>query len=511
MLTLPAGCRWGLPRLALALFAVTTGCRAPGRGPAVAPSPMSSATSSFPSDAAVHALLVAAVPDATVHGALVGLVEAGRAPRIIAHGLASPGGPPLDAGSVLEIGSVTKAFTGVLLADMARRSEVRLDEAVGEVLRVPRVPAFDGRPITLADLATHTSGLPAMPTNFPKREDAAAYTAYTPANLLAFLAGHALSRAPGTQWVYSNLVALLGPALAARGGAPYPALLATRVLEPLGMTHTGFAPVPDVAAHGTRGTDGYGESQPALEAPAFQAAGGLKSTMHDLVTFAAANLAPDTAGIYAALRESRRARWGPMNADGDSMALGWATDTLGGAGLTGGTFGYTTYVYVNPREHRAVVVMTNFAGPEATLLGAHLLRPAEVAAPRPTPARALVVAYRAGGLPALLARDAALRAAAPDGAAAAQAEIATLNSVGYWLLRRGALVDAVAVFQRNAERYPDEPNPHDSLGEAYLKAGRLAEAIRSYERAVALAEAAGSPDTTRYRAALERARAAATP
>jgi CubicO group peptidase (beta-lactamase class C family) len=73
---------------------------------------------------------------------------------------------PPDAGTVFEIGSITKVFTAALLAEMAGREEVRLDQPVAELLPPGvRVPSYRGRAITLAHLAEHTAALPRLPGN----------------------------------------------------------------------------------------------------------------------------------------------------------------------------------------------------------------------------------------------------------------------------------------------------------------------------------------------------------
>ena len=73
---------------------------------------------------------------------------------------------PPDAGTVFEIGSITKVFTAALLAEMAGREEVRLDQPVAELLPPGvRIPSGRGRAITLAHLAEHTTALPRLPAN----------------------------------------------------------------------------------------------------------------------------------------------------------------------------------------------------------------------------------------------------------------------------------------------------------------------------------------------------------
>jgi D-alanyl-D-alanine-carboxypeptidase/D-alanyl-D-alanine-endopeptidase len=77
----------------------------------------------------------------------------------------TPDDRPLDMDSVYEIGSITKVFTALLLADMVQRKEVTLDDSVAALLPAAKIPE-KGKPITLLDLATYTSGLPRMPGNF---------------------------------------------------------------------------------------------------------------------------------------------------------------------------------------------------------------------------------------------------------------------------------------------------------------------------------------------------------
>ena len=321
------------------------------------------------------------VPEPKSHGMIVGLLEPDGRRRIIAHGSEGPGGRALDAGSVLEIGSVSKVFLGVLLADMVRRREVELDEPVQRLLPAQvRVPVRNGKHITLLDLATHTSGLPPMPGNFPTREGAHAYANYSMEKLFEWLSDYELPRDPGATFEYSNVITLLGHALSLRAGAPYEALLRERVLGPLQLKHTSITLTPNMERRMTRGTNAAGDPQPYFVAPAFVASGGLKSTMSDMLEFAAANLTPADTRLHAVLRDSRRARRA-IDQAGDSMALGWGAEN-GTAGLSGGTFGFGSYLLVDPARRRAVVVLSNIAGRESTLLGVHLMYPERFSRPK---------------------------------------------------------------------------------------------------------------------------------
>lgn len=251
----------------------------------------------------------------------------------------------------------------------------------------------------------------------------------------------------------------------------------------------------------TRGTNGFGDPQPYFVAPAFIPSGGYKSTMSDMLKFAAAHLAPVDTGLYASLRGTRHPYRRIHDTD-EFMGLGWGAEHSGAAGSSGGTFGYHTQIYVDPAQRRAVVVMTNVAGREGTLLGLHLREPSKFPRPIPSVGKAVAAVYRRAGVAAAIEHYHSLRDTAQDRWNFDQSQ---LNSFGYWLLRRDLAEDAIAIFRLNAEMYPGAPVPHHSLGAAYLAAGRHEEAVESYQRAVTLAEAAEHPNLARYRADLDRA------
>ncbi len=89
----------------------------------------------------------------------------------VAAGVTAPGGTAApDADTVFEIGSITKVFTSLVLADMVVRGEVKLEDPVAKFLpSTVRVPSRDGREITLLDLSNQVSGLPRLPGNFKVR------------------------------------------------------------------------------------------------------------------------------------------------------------------------------------------------------------------------------------------------------------------------------------------------------------------------------------------------------
>ncbi len=173
-------------------------------------------------------------------GIIVGLVDAGGR-QVVAGGATTPGGTTLpDADTVFEIGSITKVFTSLVLADMVERGEVKLDDPVAKFLPSSvKMPSRNGREITLLDLSNQVSGLPRLPNNLKPADPNDPYADYSPARLYEFLSGYTLTRDIGEKYEYSNLaVGLLGHALALKAGLSYEELVRRRVLEPLEMRDT---------------------------------------------------------------------------------------------------------------------------------------------------------------------------------------------------------------------------------------------------------------------------------
>src|SRR5687768_4407199 len=182
-------------------------------------------------------------------GIVVGMIgPQGR--RIVSYGARDQGyRRPVTGDTVFEIGSITKVFTSLLLADMVGRAEVALDDPVARYLPPGvKVPERKGRQITLVDLATHMSGLPREASNFePDLADWAA--GYSEASLYEFLGAYQLTEDIGASNEYSNVgVALLGIALARRAGMDYGTLVRARIGEPMGLDSTGVSLTPEMTA-----------------------------------------------------------------------------------------------------------------------------------------------------------------------------------------------------------------------------------------------------------------------
>jgi CubicO group peptidase (beta-lactamase class C family) len=319
-------------------------------------------------------------------GIVVGVLDA-DGPRYVAVGSSGRPGSPLDTATVFEAGSVTKVLTADLLALLVARGEVSLDDPVStHVEALPTLRGAEGRPVRLTDLATHTSGLPRIPSNLAPADASDPYAGYGGEALVAFLSGVSLPSLPAPHQ-YSNLGAgLLGFALGRASGQGYEGALREHVLEPLGMASSGFASEPGLVDRLAQGHAPRGEPTGPWHFDALAGAGALLSTAPDLLRFAAAHLVPPPGRLGSALASTLEIRVPAGPAPKMSQALGWVVDVRDPddpiVWHNGGTGGFRSFVGLRPRHGTAVVVLTNQAT-SVDDLGFHILDPARPLAPPP--------------------------------------------------------------------------------------------------------------------------------
>lgn len=280
-------------------------------------------------------------------------------------------GRPADEATLFEIGSITKPFTGVLLADMFLRGEVRLDDPVSRYLPDAQVPRWKEREPTLEELATHRASLPNAPGGLVRKElafvlglrssdpwaalDAAAYR--------EAVRRTAARRPPGGRFRYSSLgFGLLGDALAAHAGAPYEQLLQDRICSPLGLLDTAISIPPEKRARLVEGRSRRGHARPPLR-DQMPGAGAIPASAHDLLRFLICYLAPraDPPGPALRLATEPRARVAKRIAIG----LGWLILRRPRKPVliwhNGGTWGFRSFAAMVPDLRVGVVVLANTA------------------------------------------------------------------------------------------------------------------------------------------------------
>ena len=308
-------------------------------------------------------------------GVSIGVIKSGKR-NVFAFGSA-------NADSIFEIGSITKTFTGLILAKMVEQGKVKYDEPARELLPAGTVPKPSSSEITLVDLATQHSGLPSMLDNLPLGDPTHPYAHYTDEDLYAFLKKRGLGKPNDPPFLYSNLgFALLGRALAERAGLSYSELLKKEVTEPLGLDDTVVTLSPEQLS---RFVVGHGRDRyevHALDLDAMVGAGEIRSTAGDLLSYLEAQLDPGKVAakngfdetLTTALLSSHLLRAG-TDRPTYRIALAWLFATDSQTYSHGGqTAGYGGFVLFNPKGNYGVAVLTNVAKGFAELVAEHIVQ-----------------------------------------------------------------------------------------------------------------------------------------
>lgn len=272
---------------------------------------------------------------------------------------------PPSPDTVYEIGSITKVFTGILLAELAREGRLALEDPLRKHLPDGVAPP-EGGEVKLVHLATHSSGLPRMPGNFGPKDGGDPYADYDEALLFAFLSECDLKSTPGERYEYSNLGAgLLGTLLARNAGADYETVLRQRVLAPLRLHDTAITLDPSMQRRLVPGHDRAWQPGRNWSFQALAPAGALRSTARDLLRFGSFCLAPGEHPLAAAVAQSHRVHFAPEK--GPALGLGWHLSAHEeGEGIVvwhnGRTGAYGSFLGIDKRAGVVVVILVNDVG-----------------------------------------------------------------------------------------------------------------------------------------------------
>jgi D-alanyl-D-alanine-carboxypeptidase/D-alanyl-D-alanine-endopeptidase len=295
-------------------------------------------------------------------GIVIGVYDHGQT-RIFNYGTAQPD-------SMFEIGSVTKTFTGLILAQMVEQKKVALDDPVRALLPDGTVVRPLGPEITLLDLATQHSGLPRMPDNFKPADPANPYADYHAAQMYEYINKHGVARPQDPGFLYSNFgFGLLGQALSVRAGVSYDQLVKTEITGPLHMDDTVITLSPAQQARLIQGHDAANNPAGRWNLDAFAGAGALVSTAADMIKYLEANLHPEKFSASAAAGSPLSTLPAAVALDHQLHGSSIGTSKIALAWLfndqdhiyahDGGTGGYTSFVSFMPNDDRAIVVLYN--------------------------------------------------------------------------------------------------------------------------------------------------------
>lgn len=437
--------------------------------------------------------------DFSVPGGAVVVIEDGRIILARGFGVANKvTAAPVGPGTLFNIGSSSKSVAAWGAMHLVGEGKLSLDAPVDARLKRWHLPAspHPSSGVTLRRLLSHTAGL-----------SVSGYRGWGPDDLIPTLeqslsgqtngAGAVLlETAPGSRWSYSGggytLMQLLVEETAGKSFADY---MRDAILRPLGMADSSFVLTADVLGRAARAYDELGEETPT---PRFAelAAAGMYATVGDMACYALASIGDRR---YAAVLEPRLLDLMTSPAPGTEgrWGLGYAIQPAGQGfpdgvervGHDGGNRGWQSFFWVGRKERDGLVVLTNGShgwNVSNQVVADWMEWKTGKRSPIPRSIAATILQQlHAGGVSAAIARYEALKADSPSNFIFNANE---LNRLGYALLHKGRVSDAIALWEVNARDYPDDWNVHDSLGDGYAAAGPdfAQRAIASFRRSLAL-------------------------
>lgn len=361
--------------------------------------PVAMIASALPTEARIKEILTQRIEtDKQAVGLAAVLVE-GDQVRIVTHGaMGLEKSEPITPDTLFEIGSITKTFTALLLADMVVKGEVKLDDPVEKWLPQGlgirgglKLRDHTGAPIRLVDLATHRSGLARMPDNMPNGTRADPYVDYREQHLLVYLKDReALAETDGGKttkkrdeaYAYSNLgYGLLGYALGRAANTSYAELLQKRILTPLALNAT-YLDIPR-GALAIYSNGHYLDRDATLKQhkhwrfDVLAPCGALIMSARDMGRYAQAASGTIDSPLKAAFALAQQ-KYGDGMSAMNPQGLAWILAPLNGRtafshdGMTGG---FSSSLWVDPDRKSAVAVLSNASNP-VTDIALHLLEPA---------------------------------------------------------------------------------------------------------------------------------------
>jgi CubicO group peptidase (beta-lactamase class C family) len=417
-------------------------------------------------------------------GIVVGVIDGDKVEYFSYGKTALENGTDVDENSVFEIGSISKTFTAIMVADEVLKGNMKLSDPIQKYFpEGVTVPTRNGKEITIKDLATHSSALPRMPDNFQPTNPNNPYADYTIPLAYEFMSSVELTRDIGSQYEYSNFgMGMLGHILELINNKSFEDLLIERITNVYNMNDTRVVFTDNMKAHLAKG-HANGREVENWDLPALAGAGAIRSTASDMVKYLKANMGMTPSPIYNAMKMSHEVAY--TNEEQDfSMGLAWhygLNDTV--VWHNGGTGGYISFAGFLKGTNKGVVVLTN-TQENINAIGFKLLGDdAELKVPKKSIAVKIDNEIEANGIDSGIALYRKAKTETDDSYSFDEDE---LNSLGYKYLAKDEDRIALALFKLNVEMFPNASNPYDSLGEAYLKMGDSALAKKNYTKSVAL-------------------------
>jgi CubicO group peptidase (beta-lactamase class C family) len=297
------------------------------------------------------------------------------------YGKATDAGAPFTRETLVEIGSCTKTFTATLFALAINRNQIVPEASAQKYM--PKGYTLRARELTPLELADFTSGMPDDPTNLPRRLERRSIKYYTVKDFLTWASNYESRTQLPAPYKYSNAgIGLLSYLVAIATGKTWEEQVNSEILQPLGMADTTLRPTPEQQKRLAQGHNRAGQNAPRWPVFAWYAAGGLRSTAHDMISFGEANLGrkevngkPVSGELIAAMQLAQKPIF-PIQ-DGNEQAMAWVNN-LGGGGpvilKNGGTAGFGNGIAIYPTKDAAIFIAMNQVGAQPVAKGIEILR-----------------------------------------------------------------------------------------------------------------------------------------
>ena len=297
------------------------------------------------------------------------------------YGKATDAGAPITRETVVEIGSCTKTFTTTLFALAINRDQIVPDAPAQKYM--PNGYTLRAQQLTPLELADFTSGMPDDPTNLPRGLEQRSIASYTVRDFLTWASNYEPRTRLPAPYKYSNAgIGLLSYLVATATGKTWEEQLNSEILEPLGMADTTLRPTPEQQRRLAGGHNRAGQDAPRWPVYAWYAAGGLRSTAHDMISFGEAYLGhnevngrPVSAELMAAMQLAQKPIFTMPN--GNKQAMAWVNDVRGGAPVilkNGGTAGFGSGIAICPTKDAAIFIGMNQVGAQPVEKAVEILR-----------------------------------------------------------------------------------------------------------------------------------------
>ena len=297
------------------------------------------------------------------------------------YGKATDAGTAFRPDTLVEIGSCTKTFTTTLFALAINRNQIVPDDSAQQYM--PQGYTLRAERLTPLELADFTSGMPDDPTNLPRGLEQRSIGSYTVRDFLTWASNYEPRTQLPAPYRYSNAgIGLLSYLVATATGKTWEEQLNSDILQPLGMNDTTLRPTPDQQERLAQGHNRAGRDAPRWPIYAWYAAGGLRSTAHDMISFGEAYLGhnevngrPVSAELIAATQLAQKPIFTMPN--GNKQAMAWVNDVRGGAPVilkNGGTAGFGSGIAICPTKDAAIFIVMNQVGAQPVEKAVEILR-----------------------------------------------------------------------------------------------------------------------------------------